>query len=253
MTFSKKTFLFPTSLLCCLLTALLAAPAAGTDYVYDDLNRLVRVICDDGALMVYTYDDVGNRTLRTIDYPPGVPTDPTYPDGSVNVPTNPVITWNGSDPDPGAILTYDVYLDTFTPPTTKVASGLTSPSITFENLNCGTTYYWRIVATDQYGISTSTPIWHFSTPSVALAVKNTATGISYAGLQAAYDAASDGNTLLAQSAELTGNFTAQRDITVSIDGGYNCDFSANPYPTTLKGAVAINNGTVTMTNFVISN
>jgi YD repeat-containing protein len=42
----------------------LAPSAFGTQYKYDNLHRLTRVIYDNGMQITYTYDEVGNRTQR---------------------------------------------------------------------------------------------------------------------------------------------------------------------------------------------
>ena len=36
----------------------------GTTYKYDNLHRLTRVVYDNGTVITYTYDEVGNRTQR---------------------------------------------------------------------------------------------------------------------------------------------------------------------------------------------
>jgi hypothetical protein len=62
----------------------------------------------------------------------------------------------------------------------------------------------------------------------------------YASLQDAYDAAVDGDTIFIQSEILYQNLVANLDKSVTIDGGYNCNFSDYdaevPY-TTLKGEI----------------
>jgi YD repeat-containing protein len=86
------------------------------------------------------------------------------------------------------------------------------------------------------------------------AVKNHSTGAYYQHLRDAYLAAQNGDILLVQSGTITEDFTAnQNNISVTIDGGYNSDYSANPGTTTIKGAATISAGTVTWKNFVISN
>ncbi|MDD5154149.1 MAG: RHS repeat protein [Desulfovibrionales bacterium] len=40
---------------------LFASLAGAIDYTYDDLNRLLRVEYDDGTVIEYVYDEVGNR------------------------------------------------------------------------------------------------------------------------------------------------------------------------------------------------
>ena len=85
------------------------------------------------------------------------------------------------------------------------------------------------------------------------AVMNQRTAAYYQHLGDAYLAAQDGDILLVQSGTLAEDLTANQNISVTIDGGYNSDYSANPGTTTLKGAENISAGTVTWKNFVISN
>lgn len=42
----------------------LSQVAFGTTYKYDNLNRLTRVVYDNGTVITYSYDEVGNRTRR---------------------------------------------------------------------------------------------------------------------------------------------------------------------------------------------
>jgi hypothetical protein len=93
-------------------------------------------------------------------HPPNVPTDPVPPDGATNW-TGGGLCWTGGDPD-GDTVTYDVYFGNYSP-----------PPLIFEDIpfNCtdigciefNTTYYWKIVATDEHGASTPGPIWTFTT------------------------------------------------------------------------------------------
>ena len=53
--------------------------AFGTQYRYDNLHRLTRVIYDNGMQITYTYDEVGNRTQRVSTFMAD-----TSVDGSVN-------------------------------------------------------------------------------------------------------------------------------------------------------------------------
>jgi YD repeat-containing protein len=72
--------------------ALLSASELGArdvTYVYDELSRLVRVIHDDGTIIEYTYDQVGNRLTKTISREsPIVPPCPIRPSGRESNPAN---------------------------------------------------------------------------------------------------------------------------------------------------------------------
>ena len=49
-----------------LASLLCAAGADAIDYVYDDLDRLTRVIYDDATTIDYSYDAAGNRLTRVV-------------------------------------------------------------------------------------------------------------------------------------------------------------------------------------------
>lgn len=70
----------------------------------------------------------------------------------------------------------------------------------------------------------------------------------YATMQAAYDAAANGDVIKSQGLLLADNLVANRDISVTIDGGYSCDYSANPGNTFFMGEMTINSGNVVMKN-----
>ena len=99
---------------------------------------------------------------------PFEPVSPSPEDGAVNQAVALQLGWNGGDPDSSDTVTYSVYLDTVNPPATLVDT-VTEPAATISidyhpgSLNTDTTYYWRIVAGDDHGASTSGPIWQFTT------------------------------------------------------------------------------------------
>ena len=55
--------------------------------------------------------------------------------------------WSGSDADTGDTLTFDVYVDSSNPPTTKIKTNHTSSSINHP-INDSGTYYWKIITKD---------------------------------------------------------------------------------------------------------
>ncbi|WGS64977.1 fibronectin type III domain-containing protein [Marinitoga aeolica] len=70
------------------------------------------------------------------------------------------LSWTASDPD-NDTLTYDIYLDKNTNPTTKVKSDITETSTTI-TVNDYRTYYWKVVAKDDKGAKTESNIYTFT-------------------------------------------------------------------------------------------
>lgn len=73
------------------------------------------------------------------------------------------LNWSCADADSDK-LTYDVYMDKTSLPTTKVASGLTTTSFPVANLDSASIYYWKVIATDSKGaVSEASPVYSFVT------------------------------------------------------------------------------------------
>ena len=91
---------------------------------------------------------------------PGVPTGPTPAPDATGVSVNPTLQWNAVS---GAS-SYIVYFGTSSAPP-QVATTSTA-SYTPSALSNGVTYYWKVVATNAGG-SSSSPVWSFTTVSIA--------------------------------------------------------------------------------------
>jgi len=102
---------------------------------------------------------ISNNSLQF--EPPYTPSNPNPENGATDVSIYVNLSWTGGDPD-GDNVTYDVYIGTTsTPP--KVSD---NQSVTYYNLGpleFNITYYWQIVAWDEFGASTQGPIWNFTT------------------------------------------------------------------------------------------
>jgi len=72
----------------------------------------------------------------------------------------------------------------------------------------------------------------------------------YSTLQEAYDVAVDGDIIQVQAVRLMENLNLNRDITVTLDGGYNCDFTTKTGKTRLKGMI-VSGGVVTVRDFIM--
>ena len=98
-------------------------------------------------------------------YPPDPAHDPIPPDGADNVPGDAILCWNGSDPNSGDMLTYDVYFGITYPP---ILVSLNQTETCYDpygtnDMPLFAEYYWRIVTWDREGEFTSSPIWSFTT------------------------------------------------------------------------------------------
>jgi hypothetical protein len=97
-----------------------------------------------------------------INLPPYTPSNPYPEDDETDVNVDVDFSWSGGDPNDDDV-TYDVYLDDVCPPTTKVSSNQSGTSYNPGLLEFDTTYCWKIVAWDEFGYSTSGPVWSFTT------------------------------------------------------------------------------------------
>jgi YD repeat-containing protein len=130
-------------------------------------------------------------------------------------------------------------------------STLRNPSHTYRNPG---TYTVSLTATNAGGSNPEIKTNYISVSACAnLPVKNVSLipPRYYSSLQAAYSAAANGNLIQVQAIQFTENLTAHLPITVTLDGGYDCNYGSNASNTALKGMVTINAGTVTMKNFVL--
>lgn len=93
---------------------------------------------------------------------PDVPNNPFPIYNSIEVdPTNITLLWDSSSVDSNPLI-YDVYFGiSFTPP--LVATGVGDKFYNVGALNGNTTYYWKIVVTDNKGNTVPGPKWKFKT------------------------------------------------------------------------------------------
>ncbi|RJR18000.1 MAG: hypothetical protein C4581_06980 [Nitrospiraceae bacterium] len=77
--------------------------------------------------------------------------------------------------------------------------------------------------------------------------------VYYPTLQDAYDAALDGDIIQTRNADISEDMTADRNISVSLEGGYNCNYSAVSGWTTFNGVMTVSDGLVTIGDYVFGN
>jgi len=82
-------------------------------------------------------------------------------------------------------------------------------------------------------------------------VRNMTTSIEYLSLQDAYDAAGDGDTIQGHTAVMNEDLSIDADISVTFEGGYDCNYTGKSGETTLNGNIDISIGTVVMEDFIL--
>jgi outer membrane lipoprotein-sorting protein len=96
--------------------------------------------------------------------PPNIPSNPIPSNGATNVGITDDLNWIGGDPDPGDTVTYDVYFEADDPtPDILVSNNQSSTTYDPGTMTGNTQYYWQIISWDNHGISTTGPIWNFTT------------------------------------------------------------------------------------------
>lgn len=103
-------------------------------------------------------------SFKTRNDAPNTPSAPAPSAGSTWASLAPSLAWTGGDPDPSDTVSYKVFLSVSHNPTTLVCGGLAAPGcVPTLGLKADTRYYWKVVATDNHGASTSGPVWSFTT------------------------------------------------------------------------------------------
>lgn len=97
--------------------------------------------------------------------PPAVPSNPSPANGAQGVAQNVQLQWNCNDPD-GNPLVYEVFIGNTAQTLVSVAQGLAVRAYQPQGLANGQTYFWRVVADDQQGMSSrltsQSPVWSFT-------------------------------------------------------------------------------------------
>ena len=93
--------------------------------------------------------------------PPSTPSAPNPSNGATNQPIDTELRWQCSDPDADQ-LTFDIYFGTSQNPS-LAREGWYALNYDPGDLDRDETYYWKIVAHDEFDHSTVGPIWRFTT------------------------------------------------------------------------------------------
>jgi hypothetical protein len=111
--------------------------------------------CNNNSATIVNNNNTGN-------FPPNVPTNPSPHDSAQIAPAASItLSWTGGDPDVGDTAKYDLYLDTSNPPMTRLASATLLTNYDLGAPASGL-YFWKIIAKDKLGATTSGPVWRFT-------------------------------------------------------------------------------------------
>jgi hypothetical protein len=128
-------------------------------YAGQELTFLLEQNLMYGAYAQYIYVDDVSIVRANQNLAPYVPSQPTPSNASASIPVNTNLRWVGGDPN-GDSVSYQVFLSKTNPPLTRIDS--TTATSVLPNLEYSTKYYWKVVASDG-ALSTSSPIWSFTT------------------------------------------------------------------------------------------
>ncbi len=105
---------------------------------------------------------IGGCNQSTINTPPFKPSNPYPKNGAIDVSINVTLRWSSSDPD-GDPVRFDLYLGTDENNLLEIATNLEKSEYTLTDLEYETTYYWKVVAKDSKGASSTGDTWKFTT------------------------------------------------------------------------------------------
>jgi parallel beta-helix repeat protein len=158
--------------------------------------------------------------------PPNTPSNPWPANHATGVSVNADLSWTGGDPDAGDTVTYDVYFGTGSIPPLASNDQL---GITYDagTLAYNTKYYWKVIATDSHGASSTGPLWDFTTqsePSLGTWYVDDDLvdypAADFTRVQEAVDAASSGDTIIVYPGTYTENVDVNKDhLTIQSENG----------------------------------
>ncbi|MBN2011977.1 fibronectin type III domain-containing protein [candidate division KSB1 bacterium] len=116
-------------------------------------------------ILIFLNQCTQQNPYNDVNSPPHIPNVLFPTTDSTNIDVLIDLRWEGSDPNPGDIVTYDVFLEAGVPSPRLIVADLTQPFYRPDSLKFSTTYYWQVIATDNHGESTVSPLWSFTTRS----------------------------------------------------------------------------------------
>lgn len=225
----KGILLFISAAIILLCPGVSSFAADNLQYTYDTLNRLIRVEnVNNGQVVEYQYDAVGNRLQKKSTIPVTI----TASAGS-----------GGSISPTGAVTVAGLTDQSFSITPTL---GYVIQDVLVDGVSVG-----KVTSYTFSGVTVNHTINAFFVLSDV-----TIGGTSYfLTLQEAYNAAADGATIKVKTKTFAESLTINRDISVTLEGGYNADFTGITGNTTLQGQLQtyVGGGTLILGNFELTN
>ena len=143
------------------------------------MKKIIRIVCSVLALAIIacSKEEVPPLQKQTTEPPIETPVNKApesfdlldVAGGSENVDVRPTFTWKAAIDPEGDKVTYDLYLDEDEDPKTLYAENLNETNFNVvERLHLINVYYWKVVAKDSKGGTTSTESISFSTRNIRL-------------------------------------------------------------------------------------
>jgi len=187
------------------------------------------------------------KLIGTPNKPPYNPSNPSPADGSGGASTNVKLSWDGGDPNGGDTVKYSVYLGTSPRWMSRICENISSTTYDSGALDEYQTYYWKVVAMDEFGVTTESDVWSFYSWRSGLTIEFPAEGdrptihkdengdsyINIGGTVVPNDYTSPGClvTVYAPPDQLLGEWCTDQPMTPLHlrPGGWLCSFSVRAY------------------------
>ena len=201
-----------------------ASFASLVTYTYDDLNRLKKAEYEDGTVIDYNYDEVSNRSQRIVSI--------TFIDSDGDQMPDSFENQYGLNPNDPLDADYDNDIGG--------PDGLT-------NLQ------EYLAGTDPTDRDTDDDLLIDGSDSCPLILPIRIAGTSdyFFMFQTAYDNAGNLQLIKSHVDTLTGDLNINAPKTVTLEGGYECDYANSTGITSINGDLNISDGEVTIMNLVL--
>ena len=112
-------------------------------------------------------------------------------------------------------------------------------------------YTVSLTATNVSGPNTMTKTTYISADALCANLPARIGLVDYSSIQGAYDLALDTEVIESHGVDFIENLILNRNVSVTLAGGNNCDYTNSTMGSTITGSLTISDGTVTVENIII--